>query len=274
MGQNFQVFEVRGKTLDKFFVAMLLCIGVLCLLIIFVMPNTPVAHNDLGRETAAETVASDDFFGSLTWQRERLVTLLSQIPTTWKLTILAFALLAAAAVVSAARRLVGQLHTAHQIAMTDYVTGIGNRAALAELKNSAELQKAMETGTFAVISLDLDDFKELNDDLGHLAGDEALNVTAARMKASMPDPERVFRTGGDEFVCVILGADPARVAQDVVARLYDAFRAPMDLGGVSRVVTPSIGLAVANKGEGWEEIFKRSDAAMYQSKRRELAQAV
>lgn len=166
-------------------------------------------------------------------------------------------------------KLLQGLQAMHKLATTDCLTGVGNRAALSEKLQTTEAQTALQDGCMAVMSLDLDDFKRLNDTHGHRIGDIALKVAADRIAASVNGPENVFRMGGDEFLCLVLNPGTAQAAERVVRRLKFAFAQPMDLGTHQQVVSPSIGVAIANQGEAWEAVLGRSDAAMYRAKRRD-----
>jgi GGDEF domain-containing protein len=79
--------------------------------------------------------------------------------------------------------------------------------------------------------------------------------------------------GGDEFLYLVFGPEPESTAKAVVDRLKNVFCPPMDLGGFTHVVTPSIGVAIATQGENWEAILERSDVAMYRAKRGEFTPA-
>jgi len=165
------------------------------------------------------------------------------------------------------RKLATSLEQMHEVAMTDHLTGAANRTALTETLQTALLRQSLQEGNLAVISLDLNDFKKLNDDYGHHAGDRALQISAERIKSSVRRYEKVYRMGGDEFLCIVFDPDPAAAAQRVFDRLSDVFSKPMDLGPVKQRVTPSVGIAIAQQGETWGAILKRSDEAMYSAKR-------
>ena len=167
-------------------------------------------------------------------------------------------------------RLARKLEEMHRVAMTDHLTGVANRTALTETLQGDLVQAALSDGHLAVLSLDLDDFKKLNDEYGHHAGDAALKAAAERISHSVRRYEKVFRMGGDEFLCLIFDPDPKTAAQRVVDRLKTSFSTPMELGGHVQRVTPSIGIAIADRGETWDAVLKRSDAAMYKAKQSEF----
>src|SRR5256714_6822224 len=128
-----------------------------------------------------------------------------------------------------------QTHLPHR-ALHDPLTGLGNRPLLAE-----RLGEALD-GPFALMMLDLDGFKDINDPLGHPAGDELLVEVAGRLRAAVPD-ETVVRLGGDEFAILLPGMD--RAAAGTVARaVLDAIRAPYLVAGRQLYLTTSIGVLV------------------------------
>lgn len=186
----------------------------------------------------------------------------------WVLTMFAAFVVMAAFMGTAFRKLVKRLETMHHLAQTDHLTGLANRAALTEMQQSTAVQKALRLGELAVISLDLDDFKDLNDRLGHHSGDIALRGAAERIKQAMRETDTAFRMGGDEFLCVLMDPDAKQGARDVIAALRTAFDVSMNLGGRQTAVTPSIGVAVADPQEPWDSVLQRADATMYLAKRR------
>ena len=207
------------------------------------------------------------FVGYLTWQADLPGLQFRQLALPWVLTICAVVVFLSAWTAAYFRKLVNSLERMRKVATTDHLTGVANRAALTLTLQSATVQKALRDGTCAAISLDLDDFKKLNDEFGHGAGDIALKVSADHIAASLRRSDKVFRMGGDEFLCLIFDPDPKAAAQKVVDRLKAAFGAPMYLGNISQTVTPSIGVAIAGSDEDWDAVLARSDAAMYRAKR-------
>ena len=209
--------------------------------------------------------------GHLSWQAALPGSQFRQIALPWVLTLCAGLLLLAAWMGRYFRRLLNSVERLHRVATTDHLTGVANRSALTEMLHAPPVQEALQHGSLAVISLDLDDFKRLNDTHGHQAGDTALQLAADRISSQVRKHERVFRMGGDEFLCLVFDPDPKAAAEKVVARLRTAFSKPMDLGGMSQIVSPSIGVAIPHQGEAWDDVLERSDAAMYRAKRSELA---
>ena len=163
-----------------------------------------------------------------------------------------------------ALRLVRRLHDQSQ---RDALTGVFNRRAL-DQDLQREWQRWRRGGaSFAVLSLDLDHFKQVNDTHGHLAGDRVLAQTARRLVTQAREIDTVARTGGEEFVLLMPQADAAGV-QAAAERLRGVIAdAPFDLGGVHRTVTVSIGLVVADERDAdLTQLMQRADRALYQAK--------
>jgi len=163
---------------------------------------------------------------------------------------------------------------AHQ-AFHDSLTGLPNRALLADRLGhalSVSRQQADRNGGVSgegdrVALLFLDDFKRVNDTLGHTIGDELLVKTARRVEASLRPGDTFARLGGDEFA-VLLDEAGAGGAGDLAGRLLEALRAPFLVNGHELFVTFSIGVELSDVGEeGGEDLLRRADVAMYRSKR-------
>ena len=150
-------------------------------------------------------------------------------------------------------------------ARTDALTGLPNRRMILEQIEADLCSEDVET--VGVILIDLDDFKEVNDALGHLAGDELLSVLAKRFETRFGGRGVLARLGGDEFAVVIGGAseeDLVTIAHGLLAVLSD----PCVLDGVSVRVSASMGVAVSPaEGSNAVELLRRGDVAMYEAKR-------
>lgn len=152
-------------------------------------------------------------------------------------------------------------------ALHDSLTGLPNRALILDRVDQL-LERNRRTDTFgAVLFVDLDDFKDVNDSLGHEAGDHLLVLVAWRMKSALRGADTIGRMGGDEFVVLIDGG-PEGVGPDVVAqRLLDVMRQPFILKGspIPIYVNTSIGIAVGDrKNPG--ELLRDADVALYEAK--------
>ena len=155
------------------------------------------------------------------------------------------------------------------LAHHDLLTGLPNRALLLE-RLEFILATAHRRGTrVAVLFIDLDNFKVVNDSLGHAAGDALLKVVAARIPATLRSVDVVSRHGGDEFLVVLPDMESEQGPIPVAEKLLAAISEPMDLDGQSVSVSPSIGIAVYPRdGESAEALIKNADAAMYLAKER------
>jgi diguanylate cyclase (GGDEF)-like protein len=129
----------------------------------------------------------------------------------------------------------------------------------------------VRSGDAAVLFLDLDDFKAVNDGLGHVAGDTLLRAVGVRLRASLSPTHTVARMGGDEFAILVERADAAAAALDAAERITAALQTPFDLDGREVFVTASVGIAV---GGDAEELLRCSDVAMYGAKASGKAQYV
>jgi diguanylate cyclase (GGDEF)-like protein len=148
----------------------------------------------------------------------------------------------------------------------DALTGLPNRVLLQEYMDEAVGQLG-EDRHYAVLCLDLDHFKEVNDTLGHAAGDELLRLVAGRLRHCARDHDMVARLGGDEFAIVLVGpiggpAPPASLA----ARVIESIGAPYRLVGRHIVIGTSIGIALFEPGMLGAEFLKRADVALYRAK--------
>ncbi len=158
-----------------------------------------------------------------------------------------------------------ELRLAHQ-AMHDDLTGLPNRLLLRDRLEQA-CARAERAGTHvAVLFVDLDDFKDVNDTLGHLAGDRVLVEVAARLRSSMRGGDTVARLGGDEFVVVCDGLSEPAAAGAVADRITHALAGPMSAGDSEVEVTASIGITVVGGTGLREDVLRRADTAMYQAK--------
>jgi diguanylate cyclase (GGDEF)-like protein len=153
----------------------------------------------------------------------------------------------------------------HQ-ALHDMLTGLPNRTLLQQ-RTDAAIDSAADRGQqAALLLLDLDRFKEVNDTLGHHHGDLLLEQLAGRLRAAVRDGDTLARLGGDEFAVMLPGADQEH-AEAVGARLLGALIEPMMLDGILVTVDGSIGIAVyPDHAENGEELLRRADVAMYAAK--------
>jgi len=154
------------------------------------------------------------------------------------------------------------------LATHDVLTGLSNRLSLQHIIKRNITAAVDHHGSFALLFIDLDDFKKFNDTLGHAVGDEILKIVAARMVRQVRNEDSVGRLGGDEFVVVIPGAHDA-YAFKAAARILRSIQEPLNLSGndAQLKITASIGLSrYPTDGTTAEELLARSDTAMYHVK--------
>ncbi|MFG2029912.1 diguanylate cyclase domain-containing protein [Streptomyces sp. NPDC048825] len=157
-----------------------------------------------------------------------------------------------------------QKQLTHQ-ATHDPLTGLANRALLHERLESV-LGRCSANSSAGLVMLDLDGFKDVNDTLGHPAGDELLVDVAQRLTGRVRDQDLVARLGGDEFALLVEGVD-ARTLHDYTTRLLDAFTDPFILAhGYSVHVTTSIGTRSVTKPTTPTEALRDADTALYRAK--------
>lgn len=155
------------------------------------------------------------------------------------------------------------------LAHHDALTGLPNRTSFIDRVETL-LAGADRAGTTpAMLFIDLDHFKRVNDSLGHLAGDALLQTVARRITGCLRADDLVSRFGGDEFMVLLSGGTPAGAVRDVARKLVAAVGAPMQLDAASISVTPSIGIAFFPRdGRTPDELIQHADLAMYQAKSR------
>ncbi|WJN58321.1 diguanylate cyclase [Pseudomonas sp. SO81] len=154
------------------------------------------------------------------------------------------------------------------MAYRDPLTGLGNRKAFSEHLKQAVDQAQRSGSNLALLYLDLDRFKEVNDRFGHDVGDALLVSIAERMRGTMRQPDRVYRLGGDEFTLLMPGST-VEAAYKLAGRVLGILQSPASLDGqVIDFVTPSIGIALYPDHAGDPEgLVKAADSAMYEAKR-------
>ncbi len=156
------------------------------------------------------------------------------------------------------------------LALHDQLTGVGNRQLLQSSLDEALAEAVAGGKPLAVLFMDVDEFKEMNDAYGHAVGDQVLVGLAGRLRDSVRVGDTLGRIGGDEFVAVCRSAD-APAAEAVAERILEVCRAPMVLPGAVVEVSVSIGIALFDPSvdapPASDQLLVRADAAMYASKR-------
>ncbi|MBB2794003.1 UNVERIFIED_ORG: diguanylate cyclase (GGDEF)-like protein [Rhizobium pisi] len=172
------------------------------------------------------------------------------------------------AVVRSEERIDDERATLLHLATHDPLTGLPNRRQFSEDLTALLQETAGASETLSLMQLDLDDFKPVNDTLGHAAGDKLLQSAAMRILACLSSDDRAYRLAGDEFTVISVGSGhPAkahRLADDLVA----AFKKPFTINGIAVFVGTSIGISTApSDGTTPEELMKASDLALYTAKK-------
>ncbi|WP_417413402.1 diguanylate cyclase domain-containing protein [Hoeflea sp.] len=166
------------------------------------------------------------------------------------------------------------LERAMTVASTDQLTGLLNRSGLDEALRAPKVKARVDAGHVAVIYLDLNGFKQLNDAYGHEDGDQALRITAERLRNAVRPHDLVVRLGGDEFICMVFDQVPGAAARAVSDRILINHIGPIHFAAHEEVLTASVGVALGEPGLAWETLLVRADKAMYEAKRRKLGTAV
>ena len=176
------------------------------------------------------------------------------------------ALLRTAARHRAAQRAAQERDALFSLAHSDPLTGLLNRRGIADELDAA-LGRATPERLLALYVLDLDGFKPVNDQHGHDVGDALLRAVAQRLRASVRQADCVARFGGDEFVIMAEGIPDERQAQELGAKLLDAFRTPFSVAATACTVRATVGYALApSDGSDATMLLKAADAAMYEGK--------
>lgn len=162
----------------------------------------------------------------------------------------------------------------HRLAYFDVLTDLPNREWLGEYLSQSLAEARHEDRSVAVLYVDLDQFKRINDTLGHETGDALLRMVADRLTDALGRPSanerghgQLARVGGDEFIVVLTGRPTAQSAQQVAEQIQSALTTPFLHGGYEFVVTPSIGIALyPEHGSDAQSLLKNADGAMYEAK--------
>jgi diguanylate cyclase (GGDEF)-like protein len=150
----------------------------------------------------------------------------------------------------------------------DALTELPNRVLLADRMGQAIARAARDEIRFAVLVVDLDRFKAINDSLGHIAGDELLQEVARRLSSLLRKDDTLARLGGDEFVLLVHEVSTAQDAEAVARKVLSHVAQPVRLGGLDVHVSPSVGIAFCpDDGVDSETLLQHADAAMYHAKK-------
>jgi diguanylate cyclase (GGDEF)-like protein len=249
-------------------------------------PSVPLSTSDpdpvrrlLRRQLAHQTALADfarraldaTTVGPLHAEATELVHQVFQVPASGAFEVIldadeedvAFAA-AVADILRAASSKIDAVMASQYASLHDPLTGLANRSLVLGHLQQALARASRRTLLTAVVFLDLDDFKPINDTLGHRAGDEILVRIAERLRAAVRPSDTLGRWGGDEFVVVCEDLEQASDAPAIVARVAGAFYEPFAIQGTELHVTASIGVALSGgDDDGPAALINAADAAMY-----------
>ena len=157
--------------------------------------------------------------------------------------------------------------TIHYMAHHDTLTGLPNRRLMQDRLNQAILQARRQQKHVALLFIDLDRFKLVNDTLGHETGDYVLRDIAKRLNKAVREGDTVSREGGDEFLIILPDLDKPEFAQAVATKILNELSKPVEVSGHELTVTASIGIShYPNDATDVQQLLKHADSAMYQAK--------
>ena len=155
----------------------------------------------------------------------------------------------------------------HHMAHHDMLTGLSNRVSLKDRLEHALALARRESSRVALLFIDLDRFKSINDTLGHHVGDELLIAVSQRLRQCVRESDLVARLGGDEFVVMLPGLDQSAAAASVAEKIVASIGEPYLIGAHTLYTTPSVGIAIyPEDGADGESLMRDADAAMYHAK--------
>jgi len=152
------------------------------------------------------------------------------------------------------------------LAFHDQLTGLPNRAHFEERLQIAMASADRHGDVVGVVFLDLDDFKPINDSLGHACGDRVLRVIADRLRGCVRDSDVIARMGGDEFIGLFTRLGGREDLASIGKSLVECVSSPMSIDDVELRLGASVGLAIYERGEASDELITRADHAMYRAK--------
>lgn len=153
------------------------------------------------------------------------------------------------------------------LARHDILTGLPNRQTVREYTNRAIIEANRHGGKVALLFVDLDNFKAINDSLGHATGDTLLKEVAARLQSCVRKNDTVGRQGGDEYVITLCEVENIDSVEEVIARIFRQFELPVPVAEYTLFISVSIGIAIyPDDGNNFYTLLKSADTAMYDAK--------
>lgn len=218
------------------------------------------------------TVGASPEFGSVVGRDQSGVILIAGTMLSFLLALVCWQLLAARNLaVDLAHEMTNELRKseerAHHLAQHDTLTGLPNRALFADRLTHALSLAQRDSQHLALMFIDLDRFKPVNDSFGHAVGDQLLQVVAVRLREAVRASDTVGRIGGDEFVVLLPEIDATRDVQMVASKILESMARPFTLAGHELSISASIGIALyPEHGVDEESLNKAADQAMYRAK--------
>lgn len=153
------------------------------------------------------------------------------------------------------------------LAYYDVLTGLPNRTLFQDRLASTIQHAHVSSKKLALMFIDLDHFKHVNDSLGHVAGDKLLIQLSERLTTAIRSSDTLARIGGDEFVIILPDINQEQDVVDIAQRIFQKIQAPIDISGTPFQVTLSLGISLfPNDGITADDLLKKGDSAMYQAK--------
>jgi diguanylate cyclase len=150
----------------------------------------------------------------------------------------------------------------------DSLTTLPNSLSIHECLEESLRDLSEKMASLAILFIDIDDFKSINDRHGHLVGDEVLQIVSARIQHAVRTDDRVGRLGGDEFLCLIGNESSRDNVSKIAIQILEAVREPIQIGLLKIIVQSSIGIAFSPlDASASDDLIKRADSAMYRTKR-------
>jgi diguanylate cyclase (GGDEF)-like protein/PAS domain S-box-containing protein len=155
------------------------------------------------------------------------------------------------------------------LANHDELTGLPNRRLFCDLMSLKVVEARRNRTKFAILFLDLDRFKDINDTLGHEVGDEVLKAAAAKLRSTIRESDIIARLGGDEFIILLPDMNHVGAISEVARKIINSFSQSFSIAGNDILVAPSIGISMyPDDGEEIDSLLRNADTAMYQAKER------
>lgn len=152
------------------------------------------------------------------------------------------------------------------LATHDPLTGLPNRTLFLDRLEQAKARTRRDGGGYAVLLVDLDGFKQINDTHGHHVGDHMLRELGRRLRQTVREADTVARFGGDEFIVLVGDASEPAAAEQAARRVRDALTRPIDVGDMGLTVAASIGISIGDATTDADDLLRQADAAMYRAK--------